>query len=217
LNVITHPHRKVHLELKANATPSQSRPYPVPRHHEAFFKEELNWLCKIRVLSRCGASTSPYTVNHISVTNFVVKPVIFSIDVRINCLFSRGLQFLPWDFLNSKSYVYHLWYQRGDLSWSLIFLMVGCSRTHPQKARKSAWRMNHSKTPRFPRPTGLFRECFVLKRENMVNNNLIKTILPRCRCSLVVFTRTDGLTGGPLRQPSILKAFQLRESVDTLG
>jgi hypothetical protein len=25
-----YPHRKVHLELKADATPSQSRPYPVP-------------------------------------------------------------------------------------------------------------------------------------------------------------------------------------------
>jgi hypothetical protein len=52
-----YPHRKVHLELKADATPSQSRPYPVPRHHEAVFKEELNRFCEIGVLSRCGAST----------------------------------------------------------------------------------------------------------------------------------------------------------------
>jgi hypothetical protein len=49
-----YPHRKVHLELKADVT---RRPYPVPRHHEAVFKEELNWLCEIGVLSRCGAST----------------------------------------------------------------------------------------------------------------------------------------------------------------
>jgi hypothetical protein len=50
-----YPHCKVHLELKAD--PSQSRPYPVPRHHEAVFKEELNRLCEIGVLSQCGAST----------------------------------------------------------------------------------------------------------------------------------------------------------------
>jgi hypothetical protein len=52
-----YPHRKVHLELKADATPSQSRPYAVPQHHEAVFKEELNWMCEIGVLSRCGTST----------------------------------------------------------------------------------------------------------------------------------------------------------------
>jgi hypothetical protein len=52
-----YPHRKVHLELKADATPSQSCPYPVSKHHETVFKEELNWLCGIGVLSRCGAST----------------------------------------------------------------------------------------------------------------------------------------------------------------
>jgi hypothetical protein len=52
-----YPHSKIHLELKADATPSQSRPYPVPRHHKAVFKEELNQLCKIGVLSQCGAST----------------------------------------------------------------------------------------------------------------------------------------------------------------
>jgi hypothetical protein len=52
-----YPHHKVHLELKADPTPSQSRPYPVPRHHETVFKEELNQLCEIGALSRCGAST----------------------------------------------------------------------------------------------------------------------------------------------------------------
>jgi hypothetical protein len=52
-----YPHRKVHLKLKADATPSQSCPYPVPKHHETVFKEELNQLCEIGVLSRCGAST----------------------------------------------------------------------------------------------------------------------------------------------------------------
>jgi hypothetical protein len=52
-----YPHRKVDLELKADATPSLTHPYPVPQHHETVFKEELNRLCEIGVLSRCGAST----------------------------------------------------------------------------------------------------------------------------------------------------------------
>jgi hypothetical protein len=46
-----YPHRKVHLELKADAIPSQSCPYPVPQHHKAVFNEELNRLCEIGVLS----------------------------------------------------------------------------------------------------------------------------------------------------------------------
>jgi hypothetical protein len=29
-----YPHCKVHLELKADVTPSQSCPYPVPKHHK---------------------------------------------------------------------------------------------------------------------------------------------------------------------------------------
>jgi hypothetical protein len=49
-------HRKVHLDLKPDATPSCCRPYPVPRHHEQVFKGELDWLCEIGVLSQCGAS-----------------------------------------------------------------------------------------------------------------------------------------------------------------
>jgi hypothetical protein len=47
--------RKVHLELRKDATPSRCRPYPVPKHHEKVFKEELNQLCSIGVLLRCGA------------------------------------------------------------------------------------------------------------------------------------------------------------------
>jgi hypothetical protein len=51
-----YPHRKVHLDLKANAIPCCCRPYPVPRHHEQVFREDLDRLCEIGVLSRCGAS-----------------------------------------------------------------------------------------------------------------------------------------------------------------
>jgi hypothetical protein len=52
-----YPGRKVHLELKPNAKPSSCRPYPVPVHQRDVFKAELDRLCDIGVLSRCGAST----------------------------------------------------------------------------------------------------------------------------------------------------------------
>jgi hypothetical protein len=52
-----YPGRTVHLELRADAKPSSCRPYPVPRHHQRVFKEELDRLCSIGVLSRCGASS----------------------------------------------------------------------------------------------------------------------------------------------------------------
>jgi len=51
-----YPHRKIHLDLKEGATPRSCRPYPVPRHQHAVFKEELQRLCKEGVLSPCGAS-----------------------------------------------------------------------------------------------------------------------------------------------------------------
>jgi hypothetical protein len=49
-------HCKVHLDLKPDAIPCRCRPYPVPRHHKQVFKAELDWLCEIGVLARCGAS-----------------------------------------------------------------------------------------------------------------------------------------------------------------
>jgi hypothetical protein len=51
-----YPHRKVKLELKDGAKPYSCRPYPVPRHHEQVFKDELKRLCDAGVLSPCGAS-----------------------------------------------------------------------------------------------------------------------------------------------------------------
>jgi hypothetical protein len=50
------PNRKIHLELMPDAKPKSSWPYGVPRQHEAVFKEELNRLEEVGVLSRCGAS-----------------------------------------------------------------------------------------------------------------------------------------------------------------
>jgi hypothetical protein len=51
-----YPHRKVHLELREDAKPVRCRPYPVPKHHEQVFKEELDHLCTLGVLSRGHAS-----------------------------------------------------------------------------------------------------------------------------------------------------------------
>ena len=48
--------RPVSLELKANAVPEHSRPYPVPRSQETVFKEECDRLCKIGVLHKCNES-----------------------------------------------------------------------------------------------------------------------------------------------------------------
>jgi Reverse transcriptase (RNA-dependent DNA polymerase) len=51
-----YPHRKVHLELRKDAQPARCRPHPVPKHHQKVFKEELDHLCTLGVLSRCSAS-----------------------------------------------------------------------------------------------------------------------------------------------------------------
>jgi hypothetical protein len=50
------PHKKVHLELQANAKPFCCCLYPVPKHHDQLFKDELQRLCDIGVLERCGPS-----------------------------------------------------------------------------------------------------------------------------------------------------------------
>lgn len=51
-----YPHKKVHLELLPDTKPYSCRPYPVPRHHEQVFKDELQRLCDEGVLERCGPS-----------------------------------------------------------------------------------------------------------------------------------------------------------------
>ena len=52
----TYPRRKVHIEMKENATPVNRRAYPVPHAHLETLKTELDHLCEIGVLERCGAS-----------------------------------------------------------------------------------------------------------------------------------------------------------------
>lgn len=51
-----YPYTKVHLELKKDAKPFHCRPYPVPDANKAVFKQELDRLCEIGVLSKCGPS-----------------------------------------------------------------------------------------------------------------------------------------------------------------
>ena len=49
-----YPHTKVHLELLPDAKPFGSRPYPVPVSHHKIFREELDRLVAIGVLSPAG-------------------------------------------------------------------------------------------------------------------------------------------------------------------
>jgi hypothetical protein len=49
-----YPHAKVHLELNEQARPFHHRPYPIPHAHQQVFKEELDRLEEIGVLSRTG-------------------------------------------------------------------------------------------------------------------------------------------------------------------
>jgi hypothetical protein len=51
-----YPGYKVHLELLENAQPFHYRPYPIPTNNAAVFKEELERLVQIGVLSRTGPS-----------------------------------------------------------------------------------------------------------------------------------------------------------------
>ena len=46
----------VNLDLKDDATPTCSRPYPVPRVHEAMFRKEVKRLVKLGVLEEANDS-----------------------------------------------------------------------------------------------------------------------------------------------------------------
>ena len=47
---------RVNLDLKYNATPMCSRPYPVPRLHEAIFRKEVKRLVKLGVVEEANDS-----------------------------------------------------------------------------------------------------------------------------------------------------------------
>jgi transposase InsO family protein len=51
-----YPNYQVHLELHDNVSPIHMRPYAVPKSQEAVFLRELERLCSLGVLARCGAS-----------------------------------------------------------------------------------------------------------------------------------------------------------------
>ena len=51
-----YPHQKVHLERTADCRPFSYRPYPVAEAHKKVFKQELDCLTEIGVLSPCGPS-----------------------------------------------------------------------------------------------------------------------------------------------------------------
>ena len=51
-----YPHHKVHLERTAACKPFSYCPYPVAEAHKKVFKQELDHLTEIGVLSPCGPS-----------------------------------------------------------------------------------------------------------------------------------------------------------------
>ena len=63
----------VNLDLKDDATPVCSRPYPVPRVHEAMFRKEAKILVKLGVIKEENDSEwgAPYFAPHKPKTNRV--------------------------------------------------------------------------------------------------------------------------------------------------
>jgi hypothetical protein len=51
-----YPHQKIHLDVKSDAQPFHAKAYALPHMHQQVFKDELQRLCKIKVLERCGRS-----------------------------------------------------------------------------------------------------------------------------------------------------------------
>jgi hypothetical protein len=102
-----YPHQKVHLELNDKATPSHFRPYPVPHAHLKVFKEELDRLEELGVLSRIGPA------KYLSPTFIIPKKdgtVRWVSDFRkLNSMITRKVYHLPriQDILRKRSrYVY---------------------------------------------------------------------------------------------------------------
>jgi Retroviral aspartyl protease. len=51
-----YPHQRIHLDTYENIKPFHAKPYAVPYIHQQVFKDELQRLCTIGVLERCGRS-----------------------------------------------------------------------------------------------------------------------------------------------------------------
>lgn len=51
-----YPHQKIHLDVNKNVQPFHAKAYAVPHIHQQVFKDELQRLCEIKVLERCGRS-----------------------------------------------------------------------------------------------------------------------------------------------------------------
>jgi Retroviral aspartyl protease./Reverse transcriptase (RNA-dependent DNA polymerase). len=51
-----YPHRRIHLDVRKDVHPFHAKPYTVPHIHQQVFKDELQRLCEIKVLERCGGT-----------------------------------------------------------------------------------------------------------------------------------------------------------------
>jgi hypothetical protein len=98
-----YPGRKVHLDVDKDAKPFHSRPYPIPHVHRQVFKEELDRLVELGVLSKTGPS------KFLSPTFIIPKKdgrVRFVSDFRkLNKILCRKVYHLPiiHDILRKRS------------------------------------------------------------------------------------------------------------------
>jgi hypothetical protein len=98
-----YPHQKVHLELDNQTTPFSCRPYPVPDAHKRVFKQELDRLVELGVLSPTGPA------KYLSPTFIIPKKdgrVRWVSDFRkLNSMITRKVYHLPriQDILRKRS------------------------------------------------------------------------------------------------------------------
>jgi transposase InsO family protein len=109
-----YPHEKVHLELNDKARPFHHRPYPIPHAHMQVFKEELDRLEELGVLSKTGPA------KYLSPTFIIPKKdgrVRWVSDFRtLNTMITRKVYHLPriHDILRKRSR--YLYFTKLDIS-----------------------------------------------------------------------------------------------------